>query len=131
MTRELGEIVEAGADVYGFGDDGTATAGEAVAISGGQTTPADSDAGHVLAGVRTDGMASGSSAPIAFAGALVAKVASGVSEGVEVDIGNTTNGTVGDLVATSGGSALTLSDEGGSYKGTSLPAGAAVVYIRG
>jgi len=125
--KEPGEVIYGGATTVPVPDsDDNTSAGDAVALDGGDLEPADGDNNERL-GVRAEGRESGDQETVVLDGAVVAAVASGTGEGVRVDIGNTTNSTVGKFEASSGGPAVTLCAEGGTYKGADIPAGYAVV----
>lgn len=131
MSKDLGDVVSAGADSQGHTTDGTPTAGDAVAIdqSNGKQTQAnsgDTGAGEEFAGAATeDHGADGDEENLVLSGVVIMNVASGVSAGNRLD----TSATDGQLAASSGGPALALSDEGGSWKGESLGANEAAVYF--
>jgi len=127
--KEAGEVIYHGSTTVPVPDsDGNTSAGDAVALASGDLEPADGDANERL-GVRAEGRTSGDQATVVLDGVVVAAVDSGVSAGTRVDIGNATNSTVGEFEASSGGPAVTLCAEGGTYKGASIPSGYAVVAI--
>lgn len=130
MAKKLGDKVEAHTSTIGLADsDDDCAVGDAVALASGDITPADTEAHDGAVGVRAKGDKSGDNAPVTTHGPIVASVAAGLTGGTEVGAGNATGGTVGVFV--SGGSRGTLlCDEGGTYKGASIPSGAAVVDLR-
>lgn len=134
MPKELGDIVGADADTETFTNDGTVSAGDAVAIdqgaSGGDVTATnsgDTGEGEEFAGVCVDdgGGSDGDTVLVALSGRVIANVASSVAAGDRGDV----SATDGQLAASSGGPVLFLSDEGGSWKGASLGANEAAVYF--
>ena len=127
--KEAGEVIYHGSTTVPVPDaDGNTSAGDAVALSGGDLEPADGDANERL-GVRVEGRTSGDQATVLLDGVIVAAVASGTGAGIRVDIGNATNSTAGAVEASAGGPAVTLCAEGGTYKGADIPSGYAVVAI--
>lgn len=127
--KEAGEVIYGGATTVPVPDaDDNTSAGDAVALASGDLEPADGDSNERL-GVVEEGRASGDQKSVVLDGVVVAAVASGTAAGVRVDIGNTTNSTVGVFAATAGGPGVTLCAEGGTYKGASIPAGYAVVAL--
>ncbi len=127
MSKEVGEVIYSGASTVPVPDaDDNTSAGDVVALSGGDLEPGDGDANERL-GVVAEGRASGDQKPVCLDGPIVAAVASGTGDGVRVDMGNATNSTVGKFEASAGGPAVTLCAEGGTYKGADIPAGYAVV----
>lgn len=109
-------------------------AGDAVMINAeGQMAAADTEAGDLAGISRYTGTNEGRGNALGLAGAYVAAVAAGVSDGERLDAGNATGGTTGVLAASAGGPALALSDEGGTWyseEGTfDVPAGYAVVHL--
>lgn len=115
--------------------DGAALAGDAVAIdqTSGQATPGDANVADAseFAGIAFEDFGdAGDDETVALTDRTVANVASGVSAGERLDLVDTSvTGApgAGTLVASAGGPALALSDEGGTYRGRTLPAGYAVV----
>lgn len=131
MAKDAGYSLGGQTDTIGYEDsDENTTAGDAVAIDADDLEPADSDAGHEFLGVRSSGRTAGDSAGVHVRGVAVAKVEGTVSAGDDLDIGNATNGTTGQLVTSSGGPAHALTGAGGTYKGASLGANEAAVLIR-
>lgn len=134
MAKKLGDKVEARTTTIGLADsDEDCAVGDAVALASGDLTPGDASAGHELTGVRAKGDMSGDQAPATVSGIIVANVDSGVTAGSDLDLVDTSvtgAPAAGTLVASSGGPAHALSDEGGSYKGASIPDGAAAVLLR-
>lgn len=123
MPIEAGEAV-LGDDVQeSRDDDGSVSAGDAVAIdSNGDLTQVDTDANE-LAGVYTE------AGNLGLGGVYVAAAASGVTAGNRVGAGNATGSSTGQFVATSGGEGVALSDTGGSWLGYDVPAGYAVISL--
>lgn len=115
---------------YADSDDNT-SAGDVAAIASGDAEPADGDSGHELFGVRARGRATedGNVAPMHVSGPCVAAVDSSVSAGDDLDVGNATNGTVGQFETSSGGPAHALSDANGEWNGQTAPAGYAWVLL--
>jgi len=129
MSKTEGEILYHGSTTVPVPDsDDNTSAGDAVALASGDLTPADGDSNERL-GVRVEGRQSGDQSTVLLDGVVVAAVASGTAAGARVDIGNATNSTVGKFEASAGGPAVTLSAEGGTYKGASIPSGYAAVAI--
>ena len=115
-------------------NDGTGAHGEALAVVGEDKTSSALDDGttvQALAGVVSHNSdleadrSDGDSVSMLTDGIVVAKVAAGVTGGTLVG----PSATEGEL-ASGGSAALTMSDEGGSYKGESIPAGFAAVELR-
>jgi hypothetical protein len=131
MPKNAGDSVSGSTDTIGYEDsDDSTTEGEAVAIASGDIEPADSDAGHELLGVRSGNRAAGDNHGVHVSGIVIAEVEGSVTAGDDLDIGNATDGTTGQLATSSGGPAHALSDAGGSWKGASLGANEAAVLIR-
>jgi hypothetical protein len=129
MSKTEGEVLYSGATTVPVPDaDNNTSAGDAVALSGGDLEPADGDSNERL-GVRCEGRQSGDQTTVLLDGVVVAAVATGTGAGVRVDIGNATNSTAGEFEASAGGPGVTLSAEGGTYKGADIPAGYAAVAI--
>lgn len=134
MAKELGDIVSAGADVTGLPSDGTPSAGDALAVDQStnspnkltQTNSGDTGAGEEFAGAAVEDHGSdGDHESLVLSGVVIMNVASGISAGNRLDV----SATNGQLAASSGGPALALCDEGGTYKGESLGANEAAVYF--
>lgn len=95
------------------------SAGDAVAISqdDGNVYKGDTDDGDLdeFAGVVRDGADAGDSVTLVLSApaGITASVADNVSGGERLDLGNTTDDTVGQLDTSSGGPVLALSDEDG------------------
>lgn len=134
MAKKLGGAVEAHSVKIGLTDtDEDTAAGDAVAFDSGEITPGDSNSGHELAGLRARGEMSDDQAPVGVTGVFIAKVEGGVTAGDDLDLVDTSvtgAPSAGHLVPSSGGPAHALSDEGGDYKGVTLNANEAAVYIR-
>ena len=127
--KEAGEVLYGGATTVPVPDaDGNTSPGDAVALASGDIEPADGDNNERL-GVRAEGRQSGDQATVVLDGVVVAAVATGTAAGARVDIGNTTNSTVGKFAAMAGGPGVTLCAEGGTYKGAVIPAGYAAVAL--
>ena len=120
MPLTPGDIAMAGTSVESRGRSG-AEDGDAVMISGGDMAPVDTDAGD-LAGVATNG-------GLGKHGAFVVAVATGVADGQRLAGGDTTGGSVGELVADANGPALALCDEGGTWHSRDIADGYAVVEL--
>lgn len=127
--------LEAGDPVFGDSvhesRNGTSsvTAGDAVALSNGEMSPADSGNGDEFGGVAShDHDNGGRGNSNILCGGVVANVAAGVTEGTRLGV----SATAGELAATSGGPVTALSDEGGTWHGSGntydVPDGFAVVY---
>lgn len=127
MPQSLGDLTGPGDSSITHEGDGSASAGDALAIdqSSGQlsqTNSGDTDGSEEFAGVATRDFGDAgdnehlvTEAPTG----IVANVASGVSAGERLDA----SATAGQLAASSGGPVLALSDEGGETKtGDSLAA---------
>lgn len=128
--------VEAGEPVLGYelsesrDGDTSVSAGDAVALSGGDMSAANSGNGDEFAGVaRHDEDNGGLGNTNILTGAVVANVASGTAEGDRLDVST----TAGELAASSGGPAVALCGEGGTWHGADgtydVPDGYAVVYF--
>lgn len=134
MSKNAGDIVEAGDDTYNFTGDGSTSVGDALSYgSGGDVTVGDAGtASHNLLGVRPEGQPSGDVIPGTVQGAVVAKVASGLAKNTLLTLGSSANSNAGLLVSGGSGASapISLSAEGGTYKGASVPAGHAVVLLR-
>lgn len=131
MPKEAGDLLHTNSIVVTFESDGALADGAAVNVSGGQATDADTESND-LTGATTHGAddtESGDSLGICVQGVIAAQVASGVSQGADLNAGNATGGSVGQFIAESGGPAHALSDEGGTYQGASLAAGVAAVKL--
>lgn len=103
-------------------DASNADEGDPVALSSGGVAAADTDANDLA------GIVSGGGVVVEGTG-VVAAVDAGITEGQALNAGNTTAGNAGVLIADSAGNALALSDEGGTYRGYSVPAGYAVIEL--
>lgn len=126
MARQTGDPLHASTETIGHPDPSQSTeAGDAVTIDGdGNVAPAgDTDE---LFGGRVRNRQSDEIASVAHDGALVLKVDAGVAAGE----GLGTSATAGELAVEADGPALALSDEGGEYRGASIPAGHAAVLLR-
>lgn len=127
--KEPGDVVYAESLKIPVPDsDGSTAAGDAVALASGDLAIADAASNERL-GVRASGALQGDQAPVVLDGVVIAAVASGVAAGTRVGIGSSASSNAGLFVASSGGPAVTLSGEGGTYKGASLPTGYAAVAI--
>jgi len=126
MARQAGDELHASTEVIGHPDPNESTEpGDAVSIDGdGYAAPAGD--GDELFGGRTRNRQSDEVASIAHDGVIVLKVADGV-EGGE---GLGTSAEAGELAVEAGGPAVALSDEGGEYRGASIPDGHAAVLLR-
>lgn len=134
MAKELGDTVGAGADTETLVNDGTISDGDAVAIdqsTDGEdataTNSGDTAEGEEFAGICIDAGDGndGDTIVVALGGRVIANVASGVAGGDRGDV----SATDGEIAASSGGPVLFLCDEGGTWKGESIAAGAAAVYF--
>lgn len=130
MAKKLGDKVEARTTTIGLPDaDGDCSVGEVVTLDAGDLAPFDGDVHTGEVGVRAKGESSGDAAPVTTHGAIVASVVAGLTAGTKVGGGNATAATVGQFDS-GGDRGVLLSDEGGKYKGSDIPAGAAVVDLR-
>lgn len=132
MTKEAGDVVYTNAIVVTFESDGSLADGAAVTVSGGTASSADTESGD-LTGATTHGAddtESGDALGIVVSGVVMAQVASGVTQGDDLNAGNATGGSTGQFIAESGGPAHALSDAGGTFQGSSLADGVAAVKIR-
>lgn len=131
MPNTPGETVFPGDDTHTQEADGSASAGDALAIdqSSGKATQGQDDTTPDIdqfAGVApADFGEDGDKETIVRHGAPVAKVAADISAGERLDL----SATAGELASTDGGPVLALSDEGGEHPttGVSIPDGYAVV----
>jgi len=126
MTGDAGQAGGASTETIAYSDsDDSTVAGDVAAIDAGDLEPADGDSGHSLLGVRARGRATddGGVAPIHSSGPCVAAVEGSVTAGDDLDVGNATNGTVGEFETSAGGPAHALSDAGGAWRGEAAPAG--------
>jgi len=132
MATNAGQAGGASTDTIPYPDaDDTVSPGDAAAIAGGDLEAADGDAGHEFLGVRARRRATndGDQNPVHVSGPVVAAVEATVSAGDGLDVGNTTNSTVGQLETSAGGPAYALSDENGEWNGQTAPAGHAWVLL--
>lgn len=121
MALEAGETVYSG-DVQEHRDDSNVSAGAAVTIDGnGDLADVDTDANELIGACTESGN-------LLLEGTVVA-AASGVSEGDRVDGGNATNSTTGQFETSSGGPGVALSGVGGTWNGSSVPSGHAVIHF--
>lgn len=105
-------------------------AGSAVTTDdNGVVSEADGDAGDELTGITGDDPNSAEKERVVVDGVVIARVATGTPAGVDVGVGNATNGTVGVLEETADGPAHTLSAEGGEFQGFTLDDGLAAVKV--
>jgi hypothetical protein len=131
MSKELGDVGIADKDAVPHETDGTASAGDALAIdqSNGKLTQAnsgDTDAGEEFAGAAMEDHGDdGDEETLVVSGVVIMNVASGVVSGNRLDV----SATDGQLAASSGGPGLALSDAGGSWRGASLGSNEAAVYF--
>lgn len=132
MAKEPGQMIYDGLGVTLEGD-GSPARGDAVAITGGQVTQALDDGTTVnpALGVMTDRNdpasenAAGDNVSVQLGGVVIANVASGVTAGAQLGASGTNNGEL----AAGSDDIFALSDEGGSFKGSSLDAGYAAVHL--
>ena len=126
MARQAGDTLHASTEVIGHEDpDESTEAGDAVTVDGdGNLAPAGD--GDELFGGRTRNRQSNEVASVAHDGVIVLRVAGDVSAGDGLD----TSVEAGELAVEAGGPALALSDEGGEYRGASIPDGHAAVLLR-
>jgi len=126
MARQAGDTLHASSEIIGHDDpDENTDAGDAVAV-GPDGNLVQADGTDELFGIRARLRQSRDIASVVHDGVVVARVADGVEGGDALD----TSGTVGELDAEGGGPALALSDEGGTYRGASIPDGHAAVLVR-
>jgi hypothetical protein len=134
MGKRLGQSLGAQTDTIGMPDaDDSTSAGDAVAIGDTDIEAGDGSAGDELLGVRSDGRQAGDEAGVHVRGITLATVAAGVTAGTDLDLVDTSVAdapAAGTLIATAGGRAHALSDEGGEWKGESLDANEAAVLVR-
>jgi len=129
---ELGDDAYGDATTIGYEAAGVLSAGDVVAINGGQVTTADDtddpNAIGVVASTVDDDVGAGDHVPVHVNGSgVVANVAGGVTAGTELAV----SATEGQLAAGSGGFEA-LSNEGaasGLSIGASLPANGAVTKL--
>lgn len=115
-------------DTIGYSDaSDTTEAGHAVGVIDGEIEPGTDT--EELFGVRARGRATENSgvAPVVVGGPTVAAVEATVAAGDRLDLGAA--GAAGELETTAGGPAFALSDEGGSWRSQSAPAGYAWVLL--
>lgn len=132
MPKEAGDVLYANSTVITFDSDGALADGAAVTVSGDVASDADTEVAD-LTGIATHGAddtASGDSLGVLVDGVIVAQVASGITQGSDLNAGNATGGSTGQLIAESGGPAHALSDEGGTFMGHDLAAGVAAVKVK-
>mgnify|MGYP000185732348 FL=1 len=128
MGTNEGQAGGSSTETIGYDDSSdTTSAGDAVGITGGEIEPG-TDSENLL-GVRARGRATadGTIAPVHVSGPCVAAVEGSVSAGDDLDLGTT--GANGELETTAGGPAHALSDENGSWRGQTAPAGYAWVLL--
>ena len=126
MARQAGDPLHASTEIIGHPDpDENTDAGDAVAIGADGNLAAAGD-GDELFGGRTRNRQTRNKASVAHDGVVVLKVATGVDAGE----GLGTSAEAGELAVEAGGPALALSDEGGEYRGASIPDGHAAVLLR-
>lgn len=128
MATNEGQAGGSSTDTIGYDDSSDTTSpGDAVGITGGEIEPG-TDSENLL-GVRARGRATEDSgiAPVHVSGPVVAAAEGSVSAGDDLDLGTT--GSDGELETTAGGPAHALSDENGSWRGQTAPAGYAWVLL--
>lgn len=128
MATNEGQTGGSSTETIGYDDSSDTTSpGDAVGITGGEIEPG-TDTENLL-GVRGRGRATEDSgiAPVHTSGPCVAAVEGSVSAGDDLDLGTT--GANGELETTAGGPAHALSDENGSWRGQTAPAGYAWVLL--
>ncbi|MFC7202869.1 hypothetical protein ACFQJC_05030 [Haloferax namakaokahaiae] len=128
MATNPGQTGGGSTETLGYSDaSDTTSPGDAVGITGGEVEPG-TDTENLL-GVRARGRATADSgiAPIHVSGPCVAAVEGTVSEGDNLDLGTT--GADGELETTAGGPAHALTDENGTWRGQTAPAGYAWVLL--
>jgi len=128
MATNEGQAGGSSTETIGYDDSSDTTSpGDAVGITSGEIEPG-TDTENVL-GVRARGRATedGTIAPVHVSGPCVAAVEGSVSAGDDLDFGTT--GADGELETTAGGPAHALSDENGSWRGQTAPAGYAWVLL--
>lgn len=131
MAKHLGDKPEAHDVSIGLPDPNDNTAiGEALGLNAsGNLEPFDAEVHGGVVGARPKGAKNGDNAPVVTHNVVIASVASGLTAGTEVGGGNATDGTTGQF-ASGGSRGVLLCDEGGTYKGGDIPAGAAAVDLR-
>lgn len=132
MGKDLGDPVGPGHNNERITGDGTASAGDAVAIDQANGKATQGNSGDVdldqFAGVAEDDFGSdgdGETVATRASNGIVANVAGGVSAGERLGL----SATDGQLAESGGGPVLAITDEGGSYKGESLASNEAVVVF--
>lgn len=132
MPKEAGDVLYTNSIIVTYESDGALADGAAVRVSGDTASDADTEVGD-LTGVATHGAddtASGDSLGVLVDGVIAAQVASGVAQGDDLNAGNATGGSTGQLITESGGPCHALSDEGGTFQGATLAAGVAAVKVK-
>lgn len=131
MPKTAGDVPYTNGIIVTYESDGALADGAAVMVSGDVASDADTEAG-ALTGVAGHAAetASGDPVGIVVSGVVLAQVATGVAQGDDLDAGNATGGSTGQLITSSGGPAHALSDEGGTFQGATLPSGVAAVKVR-
>lgn len=126
MSLELGEVAFGNATTVTYEAGEAISAGDAVAINGGQLATADGTTDTNPIGIAAKAGSAGDDIGVHVSGVVVANVAAGVAAGTELG----TSATEGQLAAGSGGFEA-LSDEGAaSGLGVgSVPAGGAVTKL--
>lgn len=128
MATNPGQAGGSSTDTIGYDDSSDTTSpGDAVGITGGEIEPGTDT--ETLLGVRARGRATedGGITPVHVSGPVVAAVEGSVSAGDNLGLGTT--GANGELETTAGGPAHALSDENGSWRGQTAPAGYAWVLL--
>ena len=135
MALELGDVIGDGAETETqSSNDGSASVGDAIAINtgDGDWDQADRDTAAIEfpQGVELGALSSSNANTSLISGRVIANVDSGVSEGERLNASSTA-GAFGNTTVSGADVATALSDEGGTYQGESVPAGAAAIYFRG
>lgn len=133
MPKEAGDVPYTNAIVITFDSDGALRDGDAVTVTGNQASAGDASDLTGVTSHGADDTAAGDAQGIVVSGTVFAQVASGVTQGSDlgvVDTSATGAPQAGTLIASAGGPAHALSDEGGTFQGYTLPAGVAAVKVR-
>lgn len=123
MPIAPGEAVMAGDVQLPLAHGSGVSSGDAVAIVSDEAVAVDAESNDLA------GVASESGDTVIIHGVCVAATASGVSQGAALTAGSATGTSTGTLIA-GDGRGLSLSDEGGTWRGMDVPADFAVVLLR-
>ena len=130
MPKELGDSVVGEPDTQTITGDGSASAGDAVAINTGD---GDTDQASTTAAVsnffgiaKADFGSDGDEEAVHTAGTVVANVDSGVQAGEGLNV-TSTAGRLGNTTDPVDNKAIAVSDEGGTFAGASLGSNEAAI----